>query len=255
MVNVITLYDIPSTLPDQAWSPNVWKVRYALNIKRIPYETVWVEYPDIEPLAVRFSIKSTNRRPNGQPFYTLPIIHDPSTDVTLSDSLDIIAYLDRTYPGTPTLLPTGSHVFQAAFEPAMLAALGVAEYAIMLPATHKIINAASQEFFWRTKGMAQLNLEEDNWKKLEDGLGTVDGWLKRKEETQKYIAGDAISFADISLAARLLWPKKVFGEKSEEWQRISGWHGGRWGGLVEALKEFEYEDQPKRHGHCSCSHC
>jgi glutathione S-transferase len=203
---------------------------------------VWVEYPDIESLAVKFGIKPTNRRSNGQPFYTLPIIHDPTTDVAISDSFEIVAYLDRTYPDTPTLLPKGSRVLQAAFEPAVLAAFGVAEYAILLPETHKIINTASQEFFWRTKNIEQLEPEGDqteHWKKLEDGLGKVDRWLKEKEEAQKYIAGDTISFADISLAARLLWPKRVFGENSNEWRRISGWHGGRWGGLVEALKEYE----------------
>jgi len=229
-------------LPDQAWSPNVWKVRYALNIKLIPYKTVWVEYPDIEALAVKLGIKPTSWRPNGQPYYTLPIIHDPTTNVSISESFDIIAYLDRTYPDTPTLLPKGSRVLQAAFEPAVLAAFGVLEYAIVLPATHKIINTASQEFFWRTKNMAQLNPGGDtteHWKKLKEGLGTVDGWLKRKEEAHKYIAGDTISFADISLVARLLWPKRVFGEDSEEWQRISSWHGGRWGALVEEFKEYE----------------
>jgi len=212
-----------------------------LNIKRIPYKTVWVEYPDIEPLAVKFGIKPTNRRPNGEPFYTLPIIHDASTDVTVSESIDIITYLDRTYPDTPTLLPKGSQVLQAAFEPAMIAALA-AEYAIMLPATHRILNTASQEFFWRTKNMGKLDTEGrevEHWKKLEDGLGTIDQWLKRKEEGQRYIAGDTVSFADITLAARLLWPKKVFREDSEEWRRIAGWHGGRWGDLVDALKEYE----------------
>lgn len=154
-----------------------------------------------------------------------------------SESFDIVAYLDKTYPETPMLLPKGSHVLQAAFEPAMLAALGTAELTILLPATHKILNAASQEFFYRTKNMAQLDVED--WKKFEDGLGRVDGWLKRKEEAQKYIAGDTISFADICVAARLIWPKKVFGKDSEEWRRISGWHGGRWGEVVEAFKEYE----------------
>ena len=29
--DIIIFYDIPSTLPGKAWSPNTWKTRYVMN--------------------------------------------------------------------------------------------------------------------------------------------------------------------------------------------------------------------------------
>jgi len=40
-------------------------VRYALNYKKLPYKTVWVEYLEIEPVAKKVGAKATKTRPNG----------------------------------------------------------------------------------------------------------------------------------------------------------------------------------------------
>jgi len=44
----IVLYDLAST-KGTCFSPAVWRIRLMLNYKRIPYKTVWLEFPDIEP--------------------------------------------------------------------------------------------------------------------------------------------------------------------------------------------------------------
>ncbi|KAJ8699426.1 hypothetical protein PTI98_002541 [Pleurotus ostreatus] len=67
----IIFYDIPSSLEPQAWSHNTWRVRYALNIKGIPYQTVWVEYPDIEAVCKKIGASPTGEE---APHYTLPVI-------------------------------------------------------------------------------------------------------------------------------------------------------------------------------------
>lgn len=214
--------------------------RYALNIKRIPHQTKWVEYPDIKALYVQLGLKPGFTSPDGQPHYTLPVIHDPTTNTTICDSFKIVAYLDKTYPHTPTMLPAGSRALQTAFETAALSAFEASQ-AIVKPATHKILNTASQEYFWRTKGIGEMDPSRskiDQWKQFEDGIGSVDGWLK-ENEGQKYVAGGTISFADVMLAARLLWIKKVFGDGGDEWQTVRSWHGGRWGALIDDLKQYE----------------
>ena len=43
----IILYDLAS-VTGTCFSPAVWRVRLLLNYKRIPYRTVWVEFPDIQ---------------------------------------------------------------------------------------------------------------------------------------------------------------------------------------------------------------
>ena len=40
-------------------------VRYALNYKKLPYKTVWVEFHEIEPAAKKVGAKPTRTKPNG----------------------------------------------------------------------------------------------------------------------------------------------------------------------------------------------
>ena len=40
-------------------------VRYALNYKKLPYKTVWVEYLEIEPVARKVGAGPTKVKPNG----------------------------------------------------------------------------------------------------------------------------------------------------------------------------------------------
>ena len=44
----IVLYDLAST-QNVCFSPIVWRIRLILNYKQIPYRTVFLELPDIEP--------------------------------------------------------------------------------------------------------------------------------------------------------------------------------------------------------------
>jgi hypothetical protein len=40
-------------------------VRYALNYKKLPYKTVWLEIHEIEPFAKKLGAKATKVKPNG----------------------------------------------------------------------------------------------------------------------------------------------------------------------------------------------
>jgi len=44
----IILYDLACT-KNTCFSPVVWRIRLILNYKNIPYKTVFLEFPDIEP--------------------------------------------------------------------------------------------------------------------------------------------------------------------------------------------------------------
>jgi len=44
----IVLYDLACT-KGVCFSPVVWRIRLMLNYKKIPYRTVFLEFPDIEP--------------------------------------------------------------------------------------------------------------------------------------------------------------------------------------------------------------
>lgn len=105
-----------------------------MNYKGLSYKTVWVEYPDIgkawsdpprlftggtdtDPAARTAALaKKIGAKPtatvDGEPLYTVPIIHDPNTGSVVADSFYIAQYLDKQYPGQPTLIPQDTDAFQ-----------------------------------------------------------------------------------------------------------------------------------------------
>jgi len=73
-------------------SPNNIKVRMALRIKGIDFETIPVDFLDRKPL----------REVSGQDLS--PVIEDKG--IVLNDSEAILQYLDANYPDTPRLFPS-----------------------------------------------------------------------------------------------------------------------------------------------------
>ncbi|KAF4604181.1 hypothetical protein EYR40_001364 [Pleurotus pulmonarius] len=240
----IVFYDIPSTLDPQAWSPNTLRVRYALNIKGIPYETVWVEYPDIEDVCKKIGAAPTSKEGAR---YTLPVIQDKTTGVVISDGPLIVEYLDKQYPNTTKLFPTGTMALQAGFTSAHGSAITpIGQFS--LPKTNAILNPRSEEYFRRTREQAAGKKIEEitpvgearevEWGKYREGLGKVDSWFKKS--TGPFLMGESITFADITVVSWLVFPKVIFGEDSQEWQDIASWHDGRWAGLVDAFAKYQY---------------
>ena len=86
----IKLYEL--ALEDgRSASPFVWRIRFALAHKGIPYETVYVGFTEIPKIF-------------GGKFKTVPIlVHG---DTVLNESWDIVEYLDKTYPDKPLLFNT-----------------------------------------------------------------------------------------------------------------------------------------------------
>src|ERR1700759_5773916 len=75
-------------------SPFVWRIRYALAHKGIPYETVYVGFTEIPGLF-------------GGKFKTVPILEHGST--VLNKSWDIAEYLDRQFPDKPLFRTPADH--------------------------------------------------------------------------------------------------------------------------------------------------
>ncbi|KAJ7704786.1 hypothetical protein B0H17DRAFT_1038560 [Mycena rosella] len=245
MAPQIVFYDIPSTLPSKAWSPNTWKTRYALNFKGLAYKTIWLEYPDIEPLSRELGAAPTRNKPDGRPHYTLPMIHDPSTGAVVSDSTKIAEYLDATYPDTPRLMPAGTVGLHHSFEDAgypLLAPL----YPFGLPASNARLNPVSEAYFRSTREETWAKTLEDltpkgeediaQWAKLKEGFGKMNEWIHASGEGSAYIMGDAPCYADIFIAGFVIWIKLVLPDK---WEDMKLWHGGRWATLLRNLEKYE----------------
>jgi hypothetical protein len=99
-------------------------LRLSLRYKRIPYETVWVGFEDIERVAKEIGASPTSKKPDGRDLYTMPMIRDQETGQVISDSFRIASYLDKKYPER-SLIPAGTETTQQEFVNSLFGVLGM----------------------------------------------------------------------------------------------------------------------------------
>lgn len=224
--------------------------RYVLNSKKLPYKTLHVEYPDLAGISERAGIPPYGTWPDGvTPFYTCPAITDDATGTALPDSYKIAEYLDKQYPDTPKAIPPGTEAFQAAFY-AQFSQVVDPIWPFLVPRVPAILNDISVEYFIRTRteqfGKPLVELEPvgearaEAWAKLKANFGEMDMWLSKSPG--QFFMGDGPTFADFVVAGLLQSMKVIFGENSEEWKDVVGWHDGRWNNLVINLGQYEGAD-------------
>lgn len=224
--------------------------RYALNLKGLKYKTEWVEYPDIEPVLKKLGALPADKKPDGRDHYTLPVIYDPNTKKVVEDSAKIAKYLDDAYPNTPRLFPVGTDAFQAMFHDFIWSDVGHPLLLNILADTADSLLPRSQEYFRSTReenyGMKLEELRgEKVWKKVEAGLEKLEGYLAKNGEGNDLLlmgAQGGITYSDIQVASILLWARLVWGESSENWKRLAGFHGGKWGRFCAQFAKFEQVD-------------
>ncbi|KAH9930239.1 uncharacterized protein B0H18DRAFT_873330 [Fomitopsis serialis] len=246
----IIFYDIPSSVPGSAWSPNTWKTRFALNYKGIPYRTEWVEYTEIASLLTSLGVEAS---PSPISF-TLPAIYDPRTGTAMMDSLKIARYLDETYPDTPVLLPPDTRVFQHAFQDALLSAVHMKLIPLLICACVTKLNPPSEAYFREAREVTfgctveELSPPEkrpEQWDAVEKGFGVLASWVETAGDDRLLLtgggpAGDAsrVRHADISIAGLLIWVRAIYGEESEEWRRVKSFDGGRWKRFLDFFEQW-----------------
>ncbi|EPS93571.1 hypothetical protein FOMPIDRAFT_1135907 [Fomitopsis schrenkii] len=250
--DVIILYDIPSSLPHNAWSPNTWKTRYLLNLKGLPYRTQWIEYPDIADHLKSFGVPPTE--PGTLTPYTLPAIYDPKTKRVVAESSKIAAYLDNTYPATPSVMPKETRAFHAAFQHTFNANVVAAIAPLFLPRQLPLLNPVSQPYFRRTREqMFGVPVEEicppsqwaAQWAEIERAFGLLHGFMEGVGDGRLTFLGrdseggrPRVAHADLVVAGWLLWMQFVTGKESEEWKAVERWHDGRWKKLLVLLEPY-----------------
>jgi glutathione S-transferase len=217
--------------------------RYLLNLKNLPYETVYVEYPDLEATFKKIGIPPGGTTPSGSPLYTSPAIVDSSTGAMVADSYKIAEYLDKAYPTTPKVIPPGTEALQAMFYD-QLNQMMFPSLVPLFPKLPRLLNPRSAEYIDRTRsewfGMPLEQLapvgeaKVQEWNKLREVFNSVEGWLNKS--SGPFVMGDTVTFADIVIASFLQGLKLLFGENSEEWKDIASWSGGRW---VQFLKDMD----------------
>ncbi|KAI5995354.1 hypothetical protein EDC04DRAFT_2802275 [Pisolithus marmoratus] len=209
----LILYDIPSQLEGKHWSSNTVKPRFVLGYKGLPFRVEWVEYPDIAPRMK--AIGARQNKVDGREMYTLPVVSDPNTGALITDSWEIAAYLETTYPEKP-IFPNKSKGLIHALDTAFNNHRGAAS-AFPLLRAGEILNERSTEYFVTTmeaifkQKISEFSPEgpkrDEHWVAIERAMGTCKEWYD--EEEGKWLMGNIFSYADILTASRLFLPQEV----------------------------------------------
>ncbi|EFQ87644.1 hypothetical protein CFE70_004639 [Pyrenophora teres f. teres 0-1] len=238
--NPILFFDIASGPPVRAYAPNPWKARYALNMKALPYKTKWVELPDVKSTRLAHSVAPVRKLPNDEDFYTLPMIHNPSTDAYVGDSFDIAVYLDENYSDSGhRLFPKDSigvhRVFNAHVD--ALFTRHVYICASGMPFNPETAEVSKAEFVRRAglESWDQLCVGgEARAKILEEFKADLEEFAKLYRFEGPFLEGEKMTYADAIVGGWLQFMKATV----QEWGQICEWQGGRWKRLHEALEQW-----------------
>ncbi|KAK7931581.1 hypothetical protein PG985_002293 [Apiospora marii] len=244
----IVFYDIASGPPIRPFAPNPWKTRYALNFKRAPFLTQWVDLADVTSTRKSLSLDPVRFHDNGEPFYTLPAIRDPAADnKVVGDSFDIAVYLEQKYPEAPSLFgnnpsSSSSTGLYASFNAHMdsLFTMGAALAGQTFPFNPATAEQCKAEFCRRlgVKSWDELLVEGEARAQIVSGLqkslGVAAKCFRFSGDDGPFIGGKEADYADIIIGGWLM----MFSLTVPEWEEIRAWNGGIWGRLHDALEPY-----------------
>ncbi|KFX97572.1 hypothetical protein O988_04806 [Pseudogymnoascus sp. VKM F-3808] len=208
----IVLYDLACT-KNVCFSPTVWRIRLILNYKQIPYRTVFLEFPDIEPTLKALGLEP-GESPTGEKLkYTVPAIHHIPTNKHIMDSTPIAKFLEATYPTPP--LPLTSELGRT-IELRGRSIVGPTFRSSVMPREINILSPRSQEYFRRTREEALghrledlLADEEKSWEAVSEGMKEVGGLMRTNAAEGPFILGAKPSYTDFFLAGSLQTARMV----------------------------------------------
>ncbi|KUM55809.1 hypothetical protein ACN42_g11430 [Penicillium freii] len=199
----IVLYDLACT-KHVSFSPVVWRIRLMLNYKNIPYKTIFLEFPDIEP-----TLKNLGLVPGEASKYTVPAIQHVPTNTYIMDSLPIAQFLESTYPDPP--VPLTSDLGRE-IETKGRGVLGKAIYSSVMPREVRILSPRSQEYFRRTREAALGHRLEDLldgdredrvWGGVSDAMGAIGELMRTHKADGPFVLGVRPSYTDFFIAGSL----------------------------------------------------
>ncbi|KAI1375697.1 hypothetical protein F4677DRAFT_422151 [Hypoxylon crocopeplum] len=235
----IVFYDIASGPPVHPYAPNPWKTRYALNFKRVNFVTKWIELADVTPTRKSLGADPVRFFSDGEPFYTLPIIKDPSANNTVvGDSFDIAVYLDKKYPDGPSLFWHSIGLY-AAFNAHIDTIFPTAAplCSDSFPFNPETAGQCKAEFCRRAgvKTWDELIVRGEGRKKVLDAFQAASGEAAKyfRFSDGPFIGGKEADYADIIIGGWLMFLTLL-----PEWEEIRTWHGGLWGKLHDALEPY-----------------
>ncbi|KAF8635275.1 hypothetical protein AX15_000497 [Amanita polypyramis BW_CC] len=242
----ILLYDLKGST-SQSWAPNIWRVRFTLNYKRLAYKTIFLDFHEVEAQLLAIGAPPTAFRNDRTPVYTLPVLVDatmnPRAPTILSNPNQIAEYLEVTYPARP-VFPDGSRAMQILFVHYIQDVFIKPLLPIMVPLSHPQFRNAPNEYGGCTPrsspGGATLSGPQwDNaWHQVRaqfDFLATILD--KNSADSESTVAqGRELTYADFAVCSVLIWIKRTAAR--DGWAQVRTWGGGRWARLYDRCREY-----------------
>lgn len=214
--------------------------------KKLPFNIQWIEFPDIEGKWKELGAPASDKLPDGQDYYTAPMVVDSETGEMVVDSWKVAEWLDKKFPETPALFPQGSHAAVRLFEVTWRTEVVRHLIPLLVPRVYTTLNPASQPYFRLTReSFLGKKLEEvfpegpereAQWELAKAGLDKIDELFK-KNGAGEFFLGETFSYADCIAGAWLRWAHAVSPKEYEE--KITKWNNGRWGKLVQTCEKKE----------------
>ncbi|KAL0572296.1 hypothetical protein V5O48_009662 [Marasmius crinis-equi] len=207
MTERIVLYDIPSK-NHTSWSENVWKAkplptqaRLVLNYKKIPYETKWIEYPEIGP-----TFKALGIPPNSPPKWSdwsVPTVQMLDGSYIMG-SAAIAQKLEELYPEPSLHLDADIH---EKVESAHLQMM-FPNMPYFMPKIRKRILGEGSAAWFKADREKRSGMPEEQWETDdrvgEEGLAEmVELLTKYKRDEGPFILGSEPSYGDFIIAAMI----------------------------------------------------
>ncbi|KZV76637.1 hypothetical protein PENSPDRAFT_679987 [Peniophora sp. CONT] len=228
MSKPIIFYDLLRKGPEgqsdseKSWSPNTLKTRLALNIKGLQFKTEWLSFVAIGPKMKELGVPP---RADAEGLkYTIPTIYDPNTGKTVTESLAIAKYLDKTYPDTPRLVASGTAGLQEAYlEKVVTPFMYTMMVYLVYPAFKQSCVTQADEEYLRKKGQALMGKQPEDMvlqgeaittacKSLSASLGAMAQHVFANGGDAVFVTGDSPSHVDTAIASILSYIIKTAGK-------------------------------------------
>nr|WP_306266341.1 glutathione S-transferase N-terminal domain-containing protein [Pararhizobium sp. IMCC3301] len=191
----IRLYDLCGRDTSRRFSPYCWRIKKALDHKKLAYETIAVPFTAIAGI-------------EGNDAKTVPMLCDGDRSIT--DSFAIAEYLDEAYPQTPKLIDGAQARAMSRFVEAWTySALHPGIVRMVAKDIHDILDAENQAYFRKSREkslkttLEQLHADRDRHRQgFQTNLLALDLMLRR----QPFIGGATPNFADFIVYGSLKWP-------------------------------------------------
>ncbi|KAH8115134.1 hypothetical protein DFH11DRAFT_1543820 [Phellopilus nigrolimitatus] len=251
----ITFYETTSLLEERSISPFAVRIRLLLNYKRIPYQIVRIEYPEIEAVSKSVGAPPTGKKVDGRPHYTIPFIvvapPAPASTFALSDSPTIAAFLEETFPDPdpqhpPAIASAETRVFQSVFRQ-YLRDVFMAVFPVMIHAfasklttpewfitTRKELFGVSAEQIAPRVGDAEG--ESAAWTAFENSFDGLAAHLDVLGAGNYRLVKSQVTYSEMEMVSLVFCIKRVTPDTA--WKKLEGRNGGRWPKLLALYDEY-----------------